>query len=204
MNSTFYIIRHGETDWNVQRRLQGHSDIPLNDKGLEQAQGLKLRFLPSIDLVVSSDLIRAQQTGKEIFPQFPLLITPKIREAHLGEAEGLTREQVLEAWGQDFFTEWTSHHPQFLDHRFPNGESKREMLERLKDGILTHIEAHPGKIIAFISHGLAMRTLVHDLNPDLVQTQVIDNCGVLKLERSPEGLLSFVEYFDPSRTISES
>lgn len=199
MNSTFYIIRHGETDWNVQRRLQGHSDIPLNAKGLQQAQGLSRIFKAPIDLVISSDLIRAQQTGQNIFPQVQILTSPKLREAHLGDAEGLTKEQVLSSWGAVFFEEWASHHPQFLDHRFPGGESKREMLTRLKDGIHTHLLTHAGKRLVFISHGLAMRTLIHDLQPGLAQTQIIDNCGVVKLERSPEGLLSVIEYFDSTR-----
>jgi probable phosphoglycerate mutase len=202
MKSVFYIIRHGETDWNVQRRLQGHSDIPLNTKGQEQALSLSQRFVPKIDLVISSDLIRAQQTGARIFPSLKMQTTEKIREAHLGQAEGLTKEQVIANWGEVHFEEWTSQHPQFLDHRFPSGESKRELLQRMKAGLQAHLNENPDKTLAFISHGLAMRTLIHHLNPERQEIQMIDNCGVLKLERSPEGLLSLIEYFDSTRTIA--
>jgi broad specificity phosphatase PhoE len=200
MTQIFYIIRHGETDWNVQRRLQGHSDIDLNKIGEEQARGLRQRFdSVKIDHVITSDLIRARRTAELAFV-VGISTTKDLREVFLGEGEGQTRDQLQAQYGEDFFEKWTSHSPHTLDMRFSKGESKRELLHRVLPCLHYHLDFYSDqltkKTLAFVSHGLAMRTLLHHLHPDLTETQFISNCGVLKMGRDQDRRIYLIERFD--------
>src|SRR5258706_14102789 len=89
--TTFYIVRHGETDWNAERRLQGHSDIPLNENGELQAKNLadELQDI-TFDLAFSSDLLRAKRTAEIIALEHKLEVqtTKLIREKNYGSLEG--------------------------------------------------------------------------------------------------------------------
>lgn len=202
MPQIFYVIRHAETEWNVLRRLQGHSDIPLNAKGREQAQQLKQRLKGlKVDQVVSSDLCRAAETGQIALEQ-EMVLTPGLREVFLGRAEGATWDSIQQSEGEVFWNSWGSHHPDHLDLRFPEGESKREMLARILECFRTHLTQHPEKTLAFVSHGLVMRSLTHYLRPGLEDTHFIANCGVLKLSFSPPGEFTWLEYFEPTREVT--
>ena len=87
------IIRHGETAWNAERRIQGHTDIPLNDTGPQQARALAEALTDSpIHAVYSSDLQRAEETGRIIAASHDakVITTPQLRERHFGHIEGKT------------------------------------------------------------------------------------------------------------------
>jgi broad specificity phosphatase PhoE len=201
MPQVFYLVRHGETDWNVQRRLQGHSDIALNSLGEQQAQSLRERMKNiHIDRVISSDLIRARRTA-ELGLSSLVTTTEDLREVHLGAAEGQTRDELILKYGPEFWEQWSSHQPQFLDVSFPQGETKRQLLARMLPCIHAHLDANPALLCAFVSHGLAMRTLTHFLRPGLADTQFVGNCGVLKLQRLASKEISLLEYYDPSQSV---
>ena len=100
----FCLVRHGETDWNVERRLQGHTDIELNTSGLEQAtqmaralKAMDLRF----DVMYTSDLQRARQTAKAIEDLYRVTAIPvsALRERHLGALQGLSLKSALQISG---------------------------------------------------------------------------------------------------------
>ena len=100
------LARHGETDWNAIGRLQGHTDIPLNDAGRAQARALAAQLRAhAIARVVTSDLARAHETGAIIAAELGLpapLVEPELRERRFGIFEGLTRDEIIarypEAW----------------------------------------------------------------------------------------------------------
>tara|TARA_R110002049_G_scaffold80045_2_gene203632 strand:- start:1624 stop:2178 length:555 start_codon:yes stop_codon:yes gene_type:complete len=103
------IFRHGQTDWNVEGRLQGSTNIPLNNLGLSQAKELALRLSHiSFDLIVSSDLDRAMETAKSLLEyQFCKVEADKrLREIGLGDAEGLTISEVKKKYNIDNFREF--------------------------------------------------------------------------------------------------
>ena len=103
-----FLFRHGETDWNREGRLQGHTDTPLNATGLAQAEALAETLRPHrLDAVVSSDLMRAWTTARIVAGALglPLLADPGLRETNVGAAEGL-----LEAIGIPFSGGTHSHH----------------------------------------------------------------------------------------------
>ncbi|MFT3798893.1 histidine phosphatase family protein [Microbacterium sp.] len=109
--TTLLLVRHGETDWNAQRRIQGSTDIPLNDEGRAQAQGVAERLAQQFagirPVVVASDLSRARETAKAIAAAVgaePPRLYRQLRERSYGVAEGLTDAEYLArfgAWNRD-------------------------------------------------------------------------------------------------------
>ena len=123
----FCLVRHGETDWNVARRLQGHTDIPLNQHGIAQAIQMA-KALKAIDLqfdvLYSSDLQRAANTAGAIEEKFGVtaIINQQLRERHLGALQGLTTEEVPQL-KPDL---WAIHLNRDLDHTLEGGESIKQ------------------------------------------------------------------------------
>ena len=103
-----YLIRHGETEWNRSGLWQGHSDSPLTENGIVQAQSLGQRFAEeglSFDAVYSSDLGRAHETCKLLTEPIQqtdkIQLDPEIRERALGHLEGLTFQQIQERYPEE-------------------------------------------------------------------------------------------------------
>ena len=95
------LLRHGETEWNRERRMQGHRDIPLNAAGVAQA-ALAAPTVAALqpEVIVSSDLQRALATAQAVADRagLPVQVDPRLRETSLGLWEGLTRAEVMEGW----------------------------------------------------------------------------------------------------------
>jgi broad specificity phosphatase PhoE len=182
-----YVFRHGETDWNKAGRMQGHADIPLNETGREQALVLQDYFAKHpIEVILCSDLGRAQETARIARGslQIPIVIDPRQRETKLGDAEGLTREQIATQMHPDIWHKWHTF-PEHWDHRFPNGESKKEHLERIRGGLLDFLAKTSYTKIGLSSHGGSMRRLLHSLRPDVTEPIVVGNCYLYKLDYDP-------------------
>ncbi|WAH38992.1 histidine phosphatase family protein [Alicyclobacillus dauci] len=168
-----WLVRHGETDWNLNRRVQGWTDIPLNQTGRDQARRLaaSLSGIP-FQHIYTSDLSRARDTGKAIADSTgtPLSTTPQLREQYFGQAEGLNRQDK--------------------DRRFPNGAPDAEtpsMVEARVSEFLTEIAAkHPTGRIVVATHGGVVRAALRWLGqPD----PVIHNTSVTCL-RVENGVFS--------------
>lgn len=174
MDREFYIFRHGETDWNREGRCQGHSDIELNETGLKQAQDLALKMINfPIDIIVSSDLMRALKTGSIVAEKkgIPLLVDPRLREMCYGEIEGKLLSEVRSIYGDD------------LGHiEFPGGESKNSVRERFHVVLKELIEKSPYRSIGISTHGSALRNILHSFLPENYPKLLIPNCVVYKFE----------------------
>ena len=149
------IIRHGQTDWNKQKRLQGHSDIPLNEDGFLQAVTLaKTLQNESLDAIFSSDLQRAWQTANEIAKchNLPVLTDPSFRERCYGICEGMMSDEIRAAFPKSYEA-WYAADP---DHFFPDGdrktESPRQFHRRAMDAIRDIATRHTGKTLAVVTH----------------------------------------------------
>jgi len=188
MTKTLYLVRHGITDWNEQRKMQGHTNIPLNELGRSQATSLQKFFKTNpIDKVFSSDLDRAFQTAK-ISSQFEDILQIKgFREVLLGDIEGKTEPEVVAQYGQASWDHWVSVAPH-ANFAFPNGETHQESVDRFKTHLLEIIEQHEFKNAAVYTHGLMIRRLAHHLNPKLESILEIPNCGVFELHWHEEQL----------------
>lgn len=104
----FFLVRHGETVWNRERKYQGQSDIPLTDEGRIQAEKLSERLKnEEIDIIYSSNLKRAVETAEIIAVNHESEVrpTPLMRELNFGVWEGMTFEQVTQSWPQEY-EEW--------------------------------------------------------------------------------------------------
>ena len=153
------LVRHGQTDWNLNRRYQGHSDILLNETGKKQARelGRRLAKLP-LKAVYSSDLKRAVQTAEEIasFHASRVLETPVFRELNFGLWEGLTYEQIMSGWPDWLMAMYAR---PSIGHA-PRGESFPLVRRRALAGLADCIAAHPAEMIAIVSHGGTLRTIL--------------------------------------------
>src|SRR5207253_449000 len=100
MNKTLYLIRHGLTDWNAQRKMQGHSNIPLNETGRSQAQALQAFFQKNpVEKVFSSDLARAFETAQIATGAKDILKMEGLREVRLGDIEGHSEPEIVAKYG---------------------------------------------------------------------------------------------------------
>lgn len=181
MNKTLYLIRHGLTDWNLQQKMQGHTNIPLNDTGKAQAQALQFFFNQNpVEKVFSSDLDRAFQTAKIATGAKDILKMEGLREVRLGEIEGQTEPEILAKYGQEAWLQWISLEPQ-ANYAFPGGETHSESLQRFKQNLEHIFMKHDFKKAAVCTHGLMIRRLGHHLCPDRQELLPIPNCGVFEL-----------------------
>jgi probable phosphoglycerate mutase len=150
------LIRHGETAWNAERRLQGHLDIPLNDEGERQARLLaETLALEPIDLLVSSDLGRARQTAQTVaaLRGMPLQIESGLRERCYGGFEGLLYTEIE----QRFPSEFAAWQARDIDAILPDGknrgESFRQFYARATEAILDLARKNLGRTLALVAHG---------------------------------------------------
>jgi broad specificity phosphatase PhoE len=157
-----YLIRHGETDWNRDHRFQGKTDIQLNQLGRDQAE----KLVPvinrlSVDAVFSSPLLRAHETAmiavKDL--KIPIQKDDRLMEANVGAAEGLTFDELQAKFGENGLDRWRSYEERDLDFAFPQGESKRQMMFRVRSTILEIAQTNQFSNIAVFAHGMVMRSL---------------------------------------------
>lgn len=176
-----YLIRHGQTDWNVAGRLQGQTDIPLNETGRQQAQAAKGRLSGvCFDAVYSSPLNRALETAALCsgWPADQIRADERIKEIAFGDWEGHAPREL----GPDFapfFADPASYHPT------TGGESFEHLISRVSDFVREVKSKHAGQTVLAVSHGAALHALLtHELGlamKDFWSTG-LGNCAVAVLE----------------------
>ncbi|KAL2522783.1 Phosphoglycerate mutase-like protein 4 [Forsythia ovata] len=155
------IIRHGETEWNADHRIQGHLDVDLNDVGRQQAAAVAERLArePKISAVYSSDLKRAFNTAEIIAKRCDVLEVvkdPDLRERHLGDLQGLVFHEASKINPEA--------HKAFISHRrdqeIPGGgESRDQLHERCTSSLQRIAKKHIGERVVVVSHGGTIRAL---------------------------------------------
>src|SRR6516164_6740289 len=164
MEYLLFLFRHGETDWNRAGRLQGHTDTPLNPTGLAQAQALVERLRPHrLDAVMSSDLARAWTTARIVAEGLgvPLISEPGLREANIGEAEGLYWPEVKSRFGETLTERWFTDD----DAAFPGGETGLETRSRGLAALRRFITEQPYRRVGVSTHGAMVRQLMKHALP---------------------------------------
>jgi broad specificity phosphatase PhoE len=154
--TTVYLARHGESDWNVERRWQGHADRPLTERGREQAEALAARLADvDLDAIYSSDLRRAWETAEAVGRARGLEVVrlPELREVHVGSWCGLTRDECAERF-PEAFGRW-----QAGGFGWEDGESYEEMGERILRAVRRLAGRHPDGAILVVSHGGPIRAV---------------------------------------------
>src|SRR5438309_4580604 len=161
--TTLLLVRHGETDWNAERRWQGHADVPLNERGREQAQRLADSLpVDAVDAIYASDLARARETAEILGARLgrPVVVDPDLREIDVGSREGLTGEEVGDR-------PW-------------DGEAHENHGDRILRAVRTIAERHPGQRVAVVSHGGSRRRIQEHLDPQI--DDWFGNCCVWALQ----------------------
>ena len=168
--TTILLARHGETDWNFERRVQGHADRPLNETGRAQARALadELDGEP-LDAVYSSDLARAHETARIVAERkgLPVTAVPDLREKNFGSWEGLTDDEVLLRF------------PDARRGHWGDGETGAEMAERVVAALGRIAEAHPGGRVLVVAHGGPLHAVLRACAPGA--RSAIGNCHVVRI-----------------------
>jgi probable phosphoglycerate mutase len=174
------FIRHGETDWNVARRIQGHTDIPLNETG--RAQALAMAFNAAhqrFRAIYSSDLMRTMETAHVLAQREDQDVKPlaQLRERHYGVFQGITAAE-----GAERYPEAHAHYvARDLDYDFETGESLRALAERVSQGIDWLVRHHSGQTIAAVSHSGVLDVIYRRATGRPLHTPrdfVIPNCAL--------------------------
>ncbi|AZB44470.1 histidine phosphatase family protein [Bacillus sp. FJAT-42376] len=167
------IIRHGITEWNMEGRAQGSSDIPLHAKGLKEAEMLADRLKEEKwDLLYSSPLMRAKQTAEFISEKLgglEIITDDRIRETGGGRIEGTTEAERLEKWGIG----WRD-----LDL---GRERSEDVVKRGLEFAEDLVEKHPEKNILVVSHGSFIRHLLQALVPAEEELEALKNTSITHL-----------------------
>jgi probable phosphoglycerate mutase len=181
--TTLLLVRHGETDSNAERRIQGQTNTPLNARGRQQAQALADRLAGEpITAVYSSDLDRARETAEILAARLdlPVVVDPALRERHFGSWEGRTIDELEERW-PGAWARWRNGNEGEGDV-----EDHLALAARIRDAISRLAAAHPGERILVVAHGGAMRVILMDaagLDYPLGRNEQrrIGNCDVSRL-----------------------
>lgn len=150
--TTLVLVRHGETSWNVEGRIQGHSDIALNSLGVAQAEAVgKHLARERFDAVYSSDLIRAFHTARPAVPDpdRTIIKDQRLRERHLGVLQGLTGEEAM----SDRPAAWKAFKSRDPDLELAGGERLGEFSRRVVGFVEAILEAHAGERVLVVTHG---------------------------------------------------
>lgn len=154
--TTILIARHGQSDWNQEKRWQGHADRPLTERGREQAQALADRLAHiELDAVYSSDLQRARDTAAVVAESQGLELRqlPDLREVDVGSWSGLTRAEAEERFPEGF-AQWRDGYPGWQD-----GETYEAMTDRVLRAVDEIAGEHEGGRVLVVSHGGPIRAM---------------------------------------------
>jgi probable phosphoglycerate mutase len=186
------LIRHGETEWNSQKRMQGHSNSDLSSVGQAQIQALGqwMKNVP-FDLIYSSDSLRAKQTAEAItqFSGHELQFDQRLREKNLGIFEGLTSEEARERHPEVFRLFKTAGSKYVIDE----GESTQQLQDRALEIVNEIRIKHPEERVLLVTHGGFIRVVMkHSLGLSLETPTrfLIRNTGVFRLVWEDKWLVS--------------
>jgi broad specificity phosphatase PhoE len=181
---TLLIVRHGETEWNAEGRIQGHTDIGLSEKGAEQARSLGKRLADrQIDVAYSSDLKRTSETAKLALGGRDITLneTPRLREYNKGIFEGMTLSEIQEK----FPAEYPKYLEKDLSYAPEGGETTRDVSTRMAS-IFAEIKAnHLDETVLVVSHGGVLRAAMVSLLGMPLEGNwsfVFGNCGLTMVD----------------------
>lgn len=182
---TLYIMRHGRTDWNDQKRLQGQTDIPLNDTGREMAAEAGKRYADvPFDVCWCSPLVRAKETAELLLSgrDVPIYFDERLKEVAFGEYEGIANSfQIPNCPVNEFFF-----HPEEYTTAVPGGENVNELLARTgsfyREVVVPLLEE--GKHVLIVGHGAMNMSMICNVwelpTKDFWKTG-IENCKLIRL-----------------------
>jgi probable phosphoglycerate mutase len=187
-----YLVRHGETDWNRERRIQGSSDIPLNSTGQAQAKTTgELLSRRQWDGIFTSPLSRAMETAQIIADQVGLpapIPLSAVVERNYGDAEGRTASEVDELY------------PGVTE--VPGRESREAVVKRVVPALVQLAEKNHGKSVIVVAHGGVIAAILAAVAPERPRTPIVN--GSVHSFRHDDGTLRLINFNDPIEAESEN
>jgi alpha-ribazole phosphatase len=182
-----YLARHGETTASAEYRYIGQTDVDITGNGVEQMERLKHRLHDEeIHAFFSSDLIRARK-GAEIIASghgIEPIACPEFREIHLGIWEGMTREEIMERYPE----EYTARLQDLVHRRIEGGESFRDVHERVMQKLSRILAERAGSTIMLLAHGGVNRVILFD-------ALKLDLANLIRMDQS-YGCINIIDYYD--------
>lgn len=176
-----YVARHGQTDFNIQGRYAGSTDVPLNNAGLQQAENLSEKLADkSFDIIISSPMKRARQTADMIKKHnlhIPIVILNDLAERSVGVFEGLTREEAKVRYPKMYERNCTRQ----LDDAPANGETIRQFDCRIAKALQEIKNTYADKTILLVCHGFVSRVInrqIKNLSFDEMHNFSLNNCEI--------------------------
>ena len=178
-----FTVRHGQTPWNVQRRIQGHTDIALDETGLLQAEKIGKRFAnEKIDIIYSSDLSRAAKTAQAIgrHHNAEIVLTPDLRERNLGEFEGRFYHEISQELD----------HYNALKQPLPGGESSDQAFCRISSVLAEALSTQHKTIVIVGHHGTVLNVMRFLLQASQEEAEMyhIGNTAIHCFQRKSDGV----------------
>ena len=186
----FIVVRHGETEWNLQARIQGHGDSALTGNGLAQADAIANRLAgEAFDVLISSDLGRALQTAGRIGAATRHEVVPdsRFRERSFGSAEGFTYAELHERYPEAYGRHLQDNDP---DYRLPQAETRREFYARIGLAFDALARERAGQRVAVVCHGGVLAALyrhIHGIPAEQPASVEIPNAAYNRVARAASG-----------------
>ncbi len=182
-----YLARHGETTASAEYRYIGQTDVDITDNGVDQMERIKHRFKDEeIHAVFSSDLIRSRK-GAEIIASchdIEPIACPEFREIHLGVWEGMTREEIMERYPE----EYTARLQDLVNRRIEGGESFRDVHARVMQKLSRILAERAGSTILLLAHGGVNRVILFD-------ALKLDLANLIRMDQD-YGCINIIDYYD--------
>lgn len=195
-SNAIYVFRHGETEWNLQGRLQGHLENPITENGKRQAKEL-ISFLKNaeVNVLLSSDLQRARETSEIVAKALGIetYFDSGFREVDLGEGQGKLISEVDSIFGESFWKNWNDHDPIYDKLRFPGGESKQEIDKRIRSTLIRWQNTLSNRTVALCTHGYVMTRMLKIYKPEIQRIPHIQNGECIRFD--------FDDIFDKERLL---
>ncbi len=187
-NTEIILIRHGETEWNLIGRWQGHADSALSSRGILQAKHLGERMAKErVDFVYTSDLERAKHTAKIVGEpsKWSFSLMPELRERDIGVLEGMTTDEMVEKQPEayhSFLHDGPCYQP-------PGGESFQQFARRCLEVIETLASRHPGKKVVAVTHGGVLGAIfrkILNIGLDAERNFLLRNCSINRIQKTAD------------------
>lgn len=178
---TIYLTRHGQTEWNLEKRLQGRGNSPLTQFGIERAQELSSRVSDMrIDKIYTSPIERAYKTAEILkgSKEIPLIVSDGLMEMNFGDFEGRIMEEIMEEnpdWDMHLIMQGNT------EMRAPNGETLDEVRERVRFTMDKIILENSNKEILIVAHGITLKALMYYFKDEEVNSEVMGQATLTKI-----------------------
>ncbi|MFG6118023.1 histidine phosphatase family protein [Thalassobacillus sp. B23F22_16] len=180
---SIYFIRHGMTQWNIEKRYLGHSDEPILPELLHDSRLLKQQLSAlSFDQIFTSDLRRCMETAEYLVPNKPACADPNLREMNFGDWEGYTHQELQnDLRYQHWISQWQTSSP-------PNGEDYPSFRRRVRSFLIELLAINNSRNVLVVTHGGIIREIMNGFIPGLTFTATkIPNGGGIRMVFKQDG-----------------